>query len=882
MRKWKKINGFLILFIAFFSACAGFSSWNLNPSIPKGFDINIDNSKNKVAYFKDGNTKREFTTVAGALKAAADQKRETLVVVNPDATGNVSITDCTIADKVTLIINYKAVENYKSPSDKAFVNDYTGDKDGGLFGDTAGSTSKIKLSGARKIESGGSLIIGGETGQYNISLQGGTRGSCAELDFVEGGSIDCHGKIISYGFIHDYLEGTRGENEAAITIHDGGSVAEPLTIYTWPGGSSASGLKDKRIFPCNVFDLINIRPPMKFEYGSTFTGKGKVYTAGIPFLHIGAGYYNAEASIIARDNQEGFLQLQNGKDANNGTGISGSVLFDANDADIKKTSYDYTSHKAKIKTAGDFSFSGVAVKVGASLDTKEGYLPISGIFDIEVGKGFGEVKYPTKLLPGASLKIGEGAYFKLDNNFIAYQSVENSEGYKRWNYSFSSPATIQNSGTREICSGFDGQIFAKNRNGKMIVGSGYSNVSDCRDRDTTATIGAQGNEHNSVFAFYNGANRNRLAQRYAIDGTTSYISKGNENAVANRTYTSSATSDGKYGWTYNNEYKSYPIVIDTNGNDSAVDTNGQKYIENYGSGTVVLSNLTSKDPDKTFAGFYYDQACTKALKTENDSYIVELSVAVGYVNNGILTIYSKWITAGLITVNQYKGQNDLTTTQSSLTSGKTYHLSDFNITGNDSRPMKKVDNVSRTEFVFQNWIIYDASDAKKSNKLASDGSFTPESGKSYNLEPVFKTNYYLYRSVEEKSWDSWGTTYYMMHNFKVSGSDTPQDVSEKNKMFSAISDEDSKHSTTYTSGWISLNATISFERESHTLAGGGPNYVHIFIGSNETLQAEGLPRKNKTVVISLSQYFNDCFVNGNGPIKITATEQHKSSNVQTI
>lgn len=641
MRKWKKINGFLILFITFFSACAGFSSWNLNPSIPKGFDINIDNSKNKVAYFKVGDTKREFTTVAGALKAAADRKQETLVVVNPDTTGNVSITDCTIADKVTLIINYKAVDNYHSPSSKDFVNDYIGDKDGGSFGDTAGSKSKIKLSGARKIESGGSLIIGGETGQYNISLQGGTRGSCAELNFVEGGSIDCSGKIISYGFIHDYLEGTRGENEAAITIHDGGSVAEPLTIYTWPGGSSASGLKDKRIFPCNVFDLINIRPPMKFEYGSTFTGAGKVYTSGL--FGIGEGYHSAEASIIARDNQEGFLQLQNGKDANNGTGISGSVLFDANDADIKKTSYNYTSHKTKIKTAGDFSFSGVAVKVGASLDTKEGYLPISGIFDIEVGKGFGEVKYPTKLLPGASLKIGEGAYFKLDNNFIAYQSVENSEGYKRWNYSFSSPATIQNSGTREICSGFDGQIFAKNRNGKMIVGSGYSNVSNCRDRDTTATIGAQGDEHNSVFAFYNGANRNRLAQRYAIDGTTSYISKGNENAVANRTYTSSATSDGKYGWTYNNEYKSYPIVIDTNGNDSAVDSNGQKYIENYGSGTT-LSNLTSKDPDKTFDGFYYDQACTKALdKNESGLYYVNPDRLKSYLTNNCLKVYAKWI-----------------------------------------------------------------------------------------------------------------------------------------------------------------------------------------------------------------------------------------------
>ena len=642
MRKWKKINGFLILFITFFSACAGFSSWNLNPSIPKGFDINIDNSKNKVAYFKDGNTKREFTTVAGALKAAADRKQETLVVVNPDTTGNVSITDCTIADKVTLIINYKAVDNYHSPSSKDFVNDYTGDKDGGSFGDTAGSKSKIKLSGARKIESGGSLIIGGETGQNSTPMQGGTRGSCAELNFVEGGSIDCSGKIISYGFIHDYLEGTRGENEAAITIHEGGSVVEPLTIYTWPGGNSARRLNEKNLFPCNVFDLTNIRTPRKFEYGSVFTGTGKVYTSG--FLSFGAGYYSAEASIIAKDSQDGFLQLQNGKDTNHGTGISGSVLFDANDTNKTKTGTNYTLHKTKIKTSGDFSFSGVSVTVGVSLDTKKGYLPISGIFDIEVGKGFGEIKYATKILPGAKLKIKEGAYFKLDGNFIAYQSPINNGGYQRRSYSFTSPAIIQNDGTIDISSGFDGKIDASSNKGKVIAESGYTNVSGCQEIDTTGSIGGiVGKEHYSSFEFYKGAYRTRLAERYSITGTTSYIIKGNENGVANRTYTSSATSDGKYGWTYNNEYKSYPIVIDTNGNDSAVDSNGQKYIENYGSGTT-LSNLTSKDPDKTFDGFYYDQACTKALdKNESGLYYVNPDRLKSYLANNCLKVYAKWI-----------------------------------------------------------------------------------------------------------------------------------------------------------------------------------------------------------------------------------------------
>ena len=250
MNHWKKASHLLALFVASLITCVGFSSWSLNAPASNDFDINIDKSNKKVAYFRDGNTKREFTTVAGALTAATARNAETLVVVNLDKTGKVAITECTIANNVTLIINYKDVASYSSPSDsKKFPNDYTGDKDSSKFGDDAGSQSKISLTGKRTIDSGGSLIIGGETGQNGINRQGGTRGSCAELNFEEGGSIDCYGKIICYGFIHDYLEKTRLEDEPAITIHSGGSVEEPLTLYSWPGGNSANRLNNKRIVP---------------------------------------------------------------------------------------------------------------------------------------------------------------------------------------------------------------------------------------------------------------------------------------------------------------------------------------------------------------------------------------------------------------------------------------------------------------------------------------------------------------------------------------------------------------------------------------------------------------------------------------------------------
>ena len=845
MRKWKKINGFLILFIAFFSACAGFSSWNVNPSKIKDFNVNIDISKNKVAYFKDGNTKREFTTVAGALKAAADRKQETLVVVNPDTTGNVSITDCTIADKVTLIINYKAVENYKSPSDKDFVNDYTGDKDGGLFGDTAGSTSKIKLSGARKIESGGSLIIGGETGQYNLSLQGGTRGSCAELDFVEGGSIDCHGKIISYGFIHDLEEGKRGPDEVAIEVEKTGSVSRPLTRYSWFGGETVRNIKDN-VFPCNVFDLPNIRVPMLFDYGSTLTGKAKVNAQNT--------YVPAEASIIARDNSEGFLQLKSGKDQD-GSGIPGSALFNADDVDTDKTSTSYSSHKTSIKTKGDFEFSGVSVSVGETIDTKKNYLPISGIFDISVGKGVGKIKYKTKLLPGASLRILPEARLTMEQNFVAYQNSKAENGNTFFGgYQFSKPATIYNEGTIRVKSGFDGLILTNSRTGCCSFDSSYGGVNDCKEFDSTSKAeglhGIVTNKYNySTFKFFNGANRNRVAQRHAIDGTTSYISKGNENAVANRTYTSSATSDGKYGWTYNNEYKSYPIVIDTNGNDSAVDSNGQKYIENYGSGTTLIG-LSSNDSSKTFAGYFYDKLNTIPLDKDKDgNFLVDSNKFIAFLSSNVLTIYSKWISNSMLQIMKYDGNADSSILEKSISSNDEIDIKNY-LNSSDGKDTRKSTvltdqnniNQYKIEYNFIHWKLTDNNTGE--SKTLQGTTFIPESQHSYLVEPVYSEEEYVWVTIKNDSWV--GELYWIITKLEIDNNQS-QDSKTAFDSTSIHQQKDEK------SGWIRLGSTLKFtiasrQRKIGLVPNGGPNKLSVSSGSkNKTFMGD----EKKNLVISL-------------------------------
>ena len=890
MYERKNISRFLILFIAFFSVCTGLSSWNLNPSIPKGFDINIDNSKNKVAYFVDSNNqKRTFTSVEGALTAAQsgkEKKKANIIYVIPNSNPTIVNKTLTLEAEDTLCIPYEDdpsnnVHNY-------FSEKYNSEINGNSFADN--EVSKYRKNLITLIDStiniDGTLQIGGRTG--GSSNQGATTGYYCDL-LRKNSVLNVKGTLESYGFIHaddsssnsasiinlGVLENGKTKTSAVLktptVFYDYGSANQIRLLVT----NIIGGHKDQKVFPFEKFDVPQIRPTIKINFGSTLIGKVHTYGAT-------AKDQTCEAGIVGE--KDAFILL-----------TEGSCLewkYSDESKEITSNHDKLKSHKTEISIYGKALMGSLKVTVsGYEIISSEFYLPVPFGYYIYLKNGC-ELEFPNslsgiKFMPGSCLTCEAGSQLNINTNTVFYQGLTSKDGSFTISYETSSPAKCLNSGTITINSGFEGVISTNQNKGKIITKENLQSVDNCKEVQFTGS----GFSLKATFYSYGwgGAKADFLKREFTFNGSIvedEYASIGQRELAKNSVYQANKTNDGKYGW-YNETYQSYGISFVLDDGDDVINPNGNsKHFNFYDNENVELEPLSNKDTNKTFGGFYYDSSLTDKLScTSSGIYYVDPNYVKqkNYLGTEkYIKIYTKWITAGLITVNQYKGRNDLTTTQNSLTSGKTYHLSDFNITGNDSRLMKKVDNVSRTEFVFQNWIIYDASDAKKSNKLSSDGSFTPESGKSYNLEPVFKTNYYLYRSVEENSWDSWGKTYYRMHNFKVSGSDTPQDVSEKNKMFSATLAKNSTTSTTYTSGWISLNATISFERESHTAIGGGPNYVHIFIGSNETLQAEGSTSKNKTVVISLSQHFNDYFVNGNGPIKITATAKHKSSNVHTI
>lgn len=778
------------------------------------------------------------------------------------------------------------------------------------------------------VSSGAALNIGGILGWEGQIVTGQTSGKYCQITRKANSKIINQGTIDCRGFIKEAEKNSNSE------IVNKGTRKLPCVFYDYQGGKYTASVYggETKIFPLTQYDFPNVQSKRTFNYGSKLIGYVDLFTQevrkdALKATAVLAARHNADDleiigptssdlnSLFEMNSENSTIVIKRNSSGNLYTTDPSLQPDSTTKIDIKGEVY-FQSTQISIAAAEDVKIEGWASglsgllkamtkQLNQTIDTSAVYFPLPWNILLAVNSNSSlTISSLMKMRPGSEIVVSDTGTLTIGGKLIVYDDSRNSSLFQCPSGKVLNPypsdkgnAKVLNAGRRTIKQGasFGGLISAIGNSGHINVESRANlTINDCHEGYGDYDIDLSDVSNPVKFTFTDYSNSPvtksacgaRIRKYYKTDIAPSYVyeSRNQQLLAGGKTYNSySSSSEQKtFGWySMDGINDKYGIRLDyTNDKGEEIEIfNNPNPNELYfiGNGNEVkLSKLTSKDSTWGFSGFYYDKDHTKPLKTENDSYIVEPSVAVGYVNNGILTIYSKWFPAGLITVNQYKGQNDLTTTQNSLTSGKTYHLSDFNITGNDSRLMKKVDKVSRTEFVFQNWIIYDASDANKSNKLASDGSFTPESGKSYNLEPVFKTNYYLYRSVTQNPWKS----YYRMHNFKVSGSDIPQDVSEKNKIFSATLAEDSQTSTTYTSGWISLNATISFDRKWRSA---GSNYVHISVKNVEKRQVKG-PQwsySKKSFAISLSQYFRDDFVNGNGPISITA-DNNKSRNVPTI
>ncbi|HBS10411.1 MAG TPA: hypothetical protein DEA28_01580 [Firmicutes bacterium] len=461
--KKKIIIPFSILSITTLLSLIGKSSYVL-PGNEIDLTIKEDKDVKPVCYI-DSNKDIKYTSIEKALKVAKNDNNVNVINVYPGVSYTIT-KECVLGENDALIIPY---------SEDNSIDKLTEDVENSGFADNKKDTYRkclVKLANKLTLMQNSTLGICGKTG--GTGPQGGTNGDYAELQFLDGGYIDCYGLIKCYGYIHDSIEKNRKEDDVAIYVHEGAKVGEPLAMYDWGSSSNSLNKMKHEVFPINVFDLPNIRAPMNFDYGSQLTAFGHIYGSN-PLV----GHRKASGEIISKDNDEGFLQLQSGS----------SILINFDSQQDLLTDQTYTNHSLFMRSKGNINISAVVVSLsGYELDSKKYYLPISGIYHLNVLSGKCIVKYKTKFLPGSELEVASNAQVEFLNN-VTFYSSKKSNNVTIPSYNFNNGANFINNGELHISKGFDGKIINNIDNSIIEVAENYNIISDSYESDGNKKYG---------------------------------------------------------------------------------------------------------------------------------------------------------------------------------------------------------------------------------------------------------------------------------------------------------------------------------------------------------------------------------------------------------
>lgn len=352
---------------------------------------------------------------------------------------------------------YDGSDNTSSKS-KAEFSDWSG---------TAVTTLAINPGVTFTIETGASLIIGGARNGSTTSLQGVTNGAYCELLMGKDSLLTNNGTIVNNGFIKEgYLDnGTakyQSNNGSRIYIpesyeesnnvllnwednndkkwgSDGSNgailnscIVSPVVIYDWPGGSTAvqqmmtpmtnlnsgnlASVEYLPIFFSDSFDLPNIRPTIQINYGGALIGSFQLEMNEMKFWPL--------VPLVSL--KSGGLITLDSPDLSETPDIPLEIRFTDKEAGRTSVSNPLEDHTLRFDIYGDCSVGALNVSLGGmSVSTAYCYVPIPGNYIIDIHKGYFQVPYMVKFMPGSKLYIRNGvaAYFTADCYFYESNTV---------------------------------------------------------------------------------------------------------------------------------------------------------------------------------------------------------------------------------------------------------------------------------------------------------------------------------------------------------------------------------------------------------------------------------------------------------------------------
>ena len=610
-----------------------------------------------------------------------------------------------------------------------------------------------------------------------------------------------------------------------------------------------------------------------------------------------------------------------------------SIEIKRNNEGALYTTYDSSGHCSDVVTDvlfnGNCSFNSTSVSIAAGEDTTASVqmligkpydasdllnsvknrlnqtiqtatvdFPLPWNFQVSIVEhGSLDICNPRKLMPGAQILVKHGATLQIKSKVVVYDnslnsglfvdpgSVPGTDLSTSYFYPNKGEAVLINNGAMVIASGssFGGKITSQGSDATLNIASG-ANLTNVSCHEGIGKYSISGTDIKFEFYDYPNSPVTKTASGvcfrnyYRTDLAPNFVCENrNEQAlVAGETYTSYPLTAGSssFGWhDSKGSHDKYGIKFDyTNENNETIDlkenpNSSVVYFENNGP-EVVLSNPVPQG-NYLFDGFYYDKNYTIPLNRSTDGkYIISSSTAIQHLSNKLLTIYSKWVKGGRIEIREYNGGSSITSNSLSLEQ-KSYSLKDLGINANDTRATYQAKEKCRTTYAFDKWILYKVSDSANKNNVLVNGSFTPEHGESYILEPVFKETYYLWMDVKNDHWESWWTTYFYIYNCSI---DEPNPISGSFKVNNKA--ESSKTETSFTAGWVSKSATFSFKIENRKDS--GPNHLCVLFDQQQQDKFDGIASSLNSGQVQQNLKFSDAkyktyFANGSGPILLKAT-----------
>lgn len=367
--------------------------FSYSASVSKSFDDNTTVYAkfipSNAATFTLKGTDLLFYDLNQAISAASSGSNKLIV---PSVSGTLASGDYVIPNGVTLLVPYDAAYTLKTTDPgHAYASPTT----------PSAYRTLTLADGAHITVNNGGAISASATSQGGQPYGGCVHGAYGCIDMKSGSTITL--KNGSNLYCWGYIKGA-GE----ITAESGAKVYEDFQIACWRGGTAASSMNNnsKKVFPLAQYYIQNIEAKLHLQAGA------------LEYV------WTSVSANKAAQRPNSAIQLIG----------TNSGLFQISSGTLTKW-YNAVDDRQMYELEGNMTLGSISMKVYITISSSNYVLPLTNNMDITIKSGTMSCGNDIAILPGASVKIENGAKASMTGNFYIYdKEVWPADGSTAFNY----------------------------------------------------------------------------------------------------------------------------------------------------------------------------------------------------------------------------------------------------------------------------------------------------------------------------------------------------------------------------------------------------------------------------------------------------------------